>query len=341
MNSGELLLKAVLALPAAGYHAVQKAWATAYGWGLLKARSAPVPVISVGNLLMGGSGKTPFVIALAQLLESQGLKPAVVSRGYRGTNRKEFLVVGDGTGGPPLVNPSVCGDEAYLMAERLPNTPVLIGRRRLHPARAALELFGCDVIVLDDGFQHLSLKRNVDVVLVNGAEDSMFPLGRLREPLSALARAEVVVLVGIDSIPVALARHIGAATVFRCQVVPVGFVRYGGAESDLASCAGKSVTLVSGIANPERFTRTVEAFGCSVREQLVFPDHHCLDDVELEGILNQLGDSPIIFTEKDWVKLPEWVKQRDGVMALRIEMLLEDPDRFLGCLSSLMARELR
>jgi tetraacyldisaccharide 4'-kinase len=341
MSSDGSLLRAMLALPAAGYHAVQRIRAKAFECGLLKARSAPVPVISVGNLLMGGSGKTPFVIALARMLQGRSMKPAVVSRGYRGTNRKEFLVVGDGSGGPPLVDPSVCGDEPYLIADRLPNTPVLIGRRRLHPACAASEMFGCDVIVLDDGFQHLPLKRDVDIVLVNGSEDSMFPLGRLREPISALARSDIVVLVGIDSIPLALSGHIADSPVFRCSAVPVEFVKADCSKLDLTSYVGLRVALVSAVANPERFARTVETLGCSIQEHVVFPDHHTLDDREIEGILERVGNIPIIVTEKDWVKLPEWFKNRDGVVALRIEMVLEDQERFLGCLRSLVAGELR
>ncbi len=338
MSSDGSLMRAVLALPAAGYHAVQTARAKAFDWGVLKARSAPIPVISVGNLLMGGSGKTPFVIALARVLEKQGRKPAVVSRGYRGTNREKYLIVGDGSGRPPLVDPSVCGDEPYLIAERLPNTPVLIGRKRLYPAVAAFELFGCDVIVLDDGFQHLPLRRDVDIVLVTGSEDAMFPLGRLREPVSALARADVVVLVGIDSIPVALSRHIGTASVFRCKTLPVEFVSMDVAETDLASCAGRRVVLVSAIANPERFTRTVESLGCFVQEHIVFPDHHAFDDGEIEDVLQRAGDdNSIIVTEKDWVKLPGWFKKRAGVMALRIEMAVDDEDRFTRCLGSLMS----
>jgi tetraacyldisaccharide 4'-kinase len=330
-------MKAVLALPAAGYHAVQKVRAAAYEWGLLKPQSVPVPVISVGNLLMGGSGKTPFVIALAQMLESRGLKPAVVSRGYRGTNRDEFLAVGNGAGTPPMVNPSVCGDEPYLIAERLPDTPVLIGRKRIHPALAASELFGCNVIVLDDGFQHLPLKRDVDIVLVNGTEDSMFPLGHLREPLSALERADIVVLVGIDSIPVSLSRYVRTASVFRCKAAPVGFVTVIGTCLELSSCAGQSITLVSAVANPERFTMTVEALGCSVREHFIFPDHHAFDDTEIAAILKRAEGTSIIVTEKDWVKLPVWFKQRDDVMALRIKMVLEDQHRFLACVDSRMA----
>jgi tetraacyldisaccharide 4'-kinase len=341
MSSGELLLRAVSALPAAGYHLVQTAWATAYELGLLKAQTAPVPVISVGNLLMGGSGKTPFVITLAQMFEGSGLKPAVVSRGYRGTNREEFLVVGNGAGGPPLVGPTVCGDEPFLISERLPNTPVLVGRKRLRAARGACELFGCNVIILDDGFQHLPLKRDADIVLVNGAEDAMFPLGRLREPVSALARANIVVLVGIDSIPITLSRYARAEAIFRCKVVPVGLVKADGTLLDTASYAGTRVTLVSGIANPERFAKMIQIMGCSVQEHLIFRDHHYFDEREICDILKRAGGAPVIVTEKDWVKLPDWFKNRPEVMALRIAMALDEPDHFLSCLGSLIGVELR
>lgn len=330
-----ILVKAIFALPAAGYHVVQKTRAKAYKWGMLASRTVPVPVISVGNLLMGGSGKTPFVIALVEMLQKRGMKPAVVSRGYRGSNRESYLVVGEGKGGPPTVAPSVCGDEPYLIAERLPNTPMLIGRKRLHPTNAAVDLFGCDVIVLDDGFQHLPLKRDVDIVLLNSGEDRMFPLGSLREPLSAVNRADVLVLVEIDSIPASVSPHLRSPDVFRCKVVPVEFLGRGGTKWDLDLCAGRSAVLISAIANPGRFRKTVESVGCSVDEHFIFPDHHDLKGDQIRRIMDRANGKFVIVTEKDWVKVPEWFKTMDGVMALRIQMVVEDEDRFLRCLSRL------
>ena len=184
--------------------------------GFLSQRKAPVPVISVGNLLLGGAGKTPFVIFLAGMLKNRGLKPAVVSRGYRGTSRAPYLVVGDGSSGEPLVGPDVCGDEPYLIAKRLPDVPVIVGRKRIYPVRAAHELFGCNVVVLDDGFQHLPLKRDADIVLLNGSEDHMFPWGRLREPLSALRRADIVMLMARGTIPASAVDYV-RGPVFNCH----------------------------------------------------------------------------------------------------------------------------
>jgi tetraacyldisaccharide 4'-kinase len=331
------LKMAIFALPAAGYHVVQLVRAKAYEWGLLTSRAAPVPVISVGNLLMGGSGKTPFVIALAETLQQNGMKPAVVSRGYRGSNQENYLVVGEGKGRGPTVSPLVCGDEPYLIAKRLPKIPVVIGRKRIHPANAAHKLFGCDVIVLDDGFQHLPLKREVDIVLLNATEDRMFPLGRLREPLSAIERANVVVLVEIDEIPAAVSGYVQCENVFRCRVVPAEFLGRNGAKHDLRSCAGRCVALVSAIANPHRFRKTVESLGCSVVDHFVFPDHYVFTDEDLRRILDRAGDNPVVVTEKDWVKLPEWFKNLEGIMALRITMVIDDQERFLRRLNLLMS----
>ena len=176
--------------------------------GVLSQRKASVPVISVGNLLLGGTGKTPFVIFLAGMLGNRRLKPTVVSRGYTGTSRAPYLVVGDGSSGEPLVGPDACGDEPYLIAKRLPDVPVIVGRKRICPVRAAHELFGCNVVVLDDGFQHLPLKRDADIVLMNGSEDHMFPWGRLREPLSALRRADIVMLMAGGTIPAAAVDYV-------------------------------------------------------------------------------------------------------------------------------------
>ncbi|HMK34183.1 MAG TPA: tetraacyldisaccharide 4'-kinase [Desulfomonilaceae bacterium] len=338
MKSDGFLLQALLSVPAAGYAAIQKTREKAFAWGLLKSRSAPIPVISVGNLLLGGSGKTPFVIALAAMLKKRGRKPAIVSRGYLGSNRKDFVVVGEGVGGPPLLNPSICGDEPYLIAQRLPDVPVLIGRKRIHPATAASELFHCDLVLLDDGFQHLPLKRDVDIVLVAGSEDRMFPLGKLRESVSALRRAHVVVLVGIDSMPPSLSHYAEHAEIFRCRPVPAGFVTCGKPQPDISGCPEKPVVLCSAIANPERFRKTVEALGCSVLDHVVFPDHHVISDGEIRSLAAAAPGHPIVVTEKDWVKLPDWFKKTRGVMALRIEIIVDDPDGLLSSLDRLMEK---
>jgi tetraacyldisaccharide 4'-kinase len=337
MSSGISPAHFLLSFPAAGYYTVQKVREKAYGWGVLSQYGAPVPVISVGNLLLGGTGKTPFVIFLAGMLRNRGLKPAVVSRGYRGTSRAPYLVVGDGSSGEPLAGPDACGDEPYLIAKRLPNVPVIVGRKRIYPVRAAHELFGCNVVVLDDGFQHLPLKRDADIVLLNGSEDHMFPRGRLREPLSALKRADIVMLMAGGTIPSSAVDYVRGPT-FNCHPLPSELARGSGLQSLVPSdtLSEREVILASGIANPGRFRSTAEKLAWIVVDHYSFPDHHRFTDKELRSILDRAAGLAVVVTEKDWVKLPAWFKEMDQVAALRIKMVLDDEEAFWTALASLV-----
>jgi tetraacyldisaccharide 4'-kinase len=325
-----LMSDSLLGLPAAAYFTVQKLREQAFRFGLLGSARSPVPVISVGNILMGGTGKTPFTMYLAQLLTDRGLRPAVVSRGYRGSYLGELLVVSRGDGGDPEAGPSECGDEPFLIAKRMPQVPVIVARRRIQGARAAAALFKSDVVVLDDGFQHLRLQRDVDIVLMNGSEDRMFPLGRLREPISALRRADAVVLTGSeDRIPELCQRYVAGAAVFRCRQEVVGLTA--GFSSPFISAhhlAGKDVILISAIAEPERFSASAKDLGWRVTRHFVYRDHHKLPDRELRRILQDEQESTIVVTEKDWVKLPAWFTGTGRVWAMRIGVNLENEEDF-------------
>jgi tetraacyldisaccharide 4'-kinase len=340
MRPSSPIARAVFLLPAAGYHAVQKLRETAYKWGLLVGSQPPVPVVSVGNILLGGSGKTPFVIYLAELLRNKGMRPAVVSRGYRGTYRDDYLVVGRGDSSSPVAGPAEAGDEPFLIALRLRDIPVIVGRKRMHPVRAAQELCSCDVVILDDGFQHLALKRTVDIVLLNGSEDCMFPLGGLREPLSALDRAHVVILTGQDaSVPRGAERYIQGKPLFRCRLGPVSL--YGEGDPGTLSpdsLRDRDVFLLSAIAHPERFTGTARDLGWKVLEHLSFRDHHSFTDGELKEALQRGRGAPLVVTEKDWVKLPEWFRRTEDVFALRIAVALDEEETFLSTLLNLIGR---
>jgi len=243
-------------------------------------------------------------------------------------------VVSRGDSGGPEVGPSECGDEPFLIAKRLPQVPVIAARRRIHGARAAAALFRSDVVILDDGFQHLSLQRNVDIVLISGAEDRMFPLGRLRESASALRRADVVVLTGREYlIPEPCRRYVARAQVFRCRQEVIGLTA--GFSAPLTSSdrlAGKDVTLVSAIAEPERFDASARDQGWRVRRHFVYGDHYKLTDRELRRILENTQESTIVVTEKDWVKLPRWLTETGRVWAMRIGVNLENEEGFLKVL---------
>ncbi len=332
MNSSRLISHALAMIPAACYFAVQKTRAQAYLWRILQSREAGVPVLSVGNLLMGGSGKTPFTIYLAALL----LKTRFPARNCKSwlsveAIERSFWWSVTGSSGEPLVGPSISGDEPFLMAKRLPKIPVLVGRRRIHAVDAAENLFGCNVIVLDDGFQHLQLERDLDIVLLNGKEDRMFPLGRLREPIAALSRADLIVLVGSSaSMPESPNYYPSGIPVFRCRSIPID-LRKDLADTDCSDAAqykGQEVVLFSGIANPERFRTAAEDLQWRVLDHLIYPDHYVFSDAELTNILTRWAGVPIVTTEKDWVKLPIWFKKSDRVQALRIGIVMEKEELF-------------
>ena len=323
--------KALAFMAAAGYHVVQKAWEKLFEWGIIKARQASIPVISIGNVVMGGSGKTPFAIFLATMLSDLGMKPAIISRGYRGTNREPYLVVGDGISEAPHAQADVAGDEPFLMARRLRSVPVVVGRKRIFPVEAAFTLFGCDVAVLDDGFQHHQLSRDLDIVLLTGREDRMFPAGHLREPLSALRRVDLFVFMGQDETALdALSPYVQDIPVFRCRTVPVSVETGGEVPRTNAPTVftNKDVVLVSGIADPERFSRTVRALGWNLIDHSCFPDHHSFTDSELKALLKRFPGIPLVFTEKDRAKLPPWFTKLDNVAVLRIGVILDDEAGF-------------
>jgi tetraacyldisaccharide 4'-kinase len=172
-----------------------------YKRGTLKTRKLPCRVISIGNLTLGGTGKTPMVVAVAGFLSENRKRPAVVSRGYGRQDETRILVVSDGRS--LLVDARTGGDEPVLIGSKLSDVPVVVGNKRYEAAQYALKLFNPDIVILDDGFQHLQLRRDLDIVLVDAADPfgngKLFPAGILREPVTALRRAHAVVITRADA----------------------------------------------------------------------------------------------------------------------------------------------
>lgn len=252
------------------------------------------PVISVGNLSVGGTGKTPVVQMIARLLMDLGKRPAIVMRGYKRSSRG-LLVVHDGTSITATARES--GDEAQLHARTL-GIPVVVAESKVDAAVHAAGFLPCDVIIVDDGFQHRSLHRDVDVVLVDRAtldEPTLLPLGRLREPLSSLDRADAVLLTGGDMTDDEVRPHVHAeAVVARVQVL-----------AHRPELSGRRVVTFCGIAKPERFERSVRACGAEVVEVLTFKDHHAYTKTDIENVIRlaQYHKADAVTTEKDLVKL--------------------------------------
>jgi tetraacyldisaccharide 4'-kinase len=265
-----------------------------YRRGILKPARLTVPVVVVGNLTVGGTGKTPLVIALAERLRAEGRRPAVVSRGY-GRRSKGLQVVSEGDGRRlPVAD---CGDEPALIADRL-NLPVVVAADRAAAARRAAAL-GADCVVADDGFQRLSLPRARAFVVVDGARGfgngRCLPAGPLREPVSALADADAVVLHGDGAVP-------GRQPDLRMRLVPVGLrgIRSRRQSRELDWLEGRRVQAVAGIGDPERFFALLRRLGARV-EPHAFPDHHAYTAEELRFP----GAGTLVTTDKDAVKLAE------------------------------------
>jgi tetraacyldisaccharide 4'-kinase len=285
-----------------------------YRMGLRARNRLPVPVISVGNIVVGGTGKTPFVIMLARELKDRGLRPAVVTRGYRGNREGKVVVVSDGAtieGGYPEF-----GDEAVLMAHKLPGVPVVMARDRAEGGREAIRRFGAEAILLDDGFQHLQLARDLDIVLLDRANPLgygyLLPRGLLREPVGALRRADLIVVTGTRAtedawhIPRGL-REVWSAPVLHAVYLPTvltdGKTGEVVAEADLRA---QLVVAFSGIANPLGFERTLRSLGIAPRAHLIYPDHHPYDASDLAAIAERMaavGATVALTTEKDAVRL--------------------------------------
>ena len=270
-----------------------------YRLGLLPAARAGVPVIVVGNLVAGGSGKTPLVLWLAQFLAAHGRKPGIVSRGYGGTL--------EGTGEAGIASdPAVVGDEPMLLA-RLSGCPVWVGARRAQACRALRAQHPeCDVIVADDGLQHYALEREIEICVVDArgfGNGFLLPAGPLREPAARLRSVGAVVAHGAAPVKGYAMRLEGA------QLVRLDNAR----EVRPASAfAGQRMHAVAGIGDPERFFAQLAGFGIDVVRH-AFPDHHPFGAEDLE-----FGDrAPVVMTEKDAVKCKRFAKPLHWVFPVR------------------------
>ena len=288
-----------------------------YARGRLATHRLATPVISVGNLTVGGSGKTPLVEYLARLARQAGLRPVVLTRGYRRASRSQLIRAC--TDSPVPDDPRLLGDEPFMLYTRNPGLPVYIGKDRAAAGRLAEFLDAPDVMLLDDGFQHLRLARQLNVLLIDGAlglgNGRVLPWGPLREPLSAMGRADVILLTKAEpgndgewAEEMLRRRGIGAP-LFRVAYRPLGLKRLdGGAELPPEALAGKKVSLVCAIARPAGFAATVEGLGAEVAALRSFRDHHPYPPADVRALerLVAAADPAApewLTTEKDAVKL--------------------------------------
>jgi tetraacyldisaccharide 4'-kinase len=264
-------------------------------------------VISVGGLTVGGSGKTPVVAALARLLQDAGERPVILSRGYARRRRTDGVVVVSDVAGA-LVPTAESGDEPQMLARGLRGVPVLVCADRHLAGRLAERRFGATVVLLDDGFQHLRLARDVDLLVVaaDDLDECVLPMGRLREPLDAAGAADAVIVTGAED-PSAVGEWLGIAAAFAATPTYGSLARvepYGQQET---LPLGARVAAMAGIARPSRFFDVLRARGYEVVMSRAFRDHHAYSNRDVRVMLRDAraaGADAIVTTEKDAVRVP-------------------------------------
>jgi tetraacyldisaccharide 4'-kinase len=316
-----------------------------YASGRLSASTLPRPAISVGNLTFGGTGKTPFVEFLARRLRFEGWRPAILSRGY-GRRSRGVVVVGAGEG--PLVSAEEGGDEPVALARACSGVLVVVGERRAEAARRAADL-GADLLLLDDGFQHLAVRRDVNLLLLDARDPfgggRLAPAGRLREPIAAARRADAIVFTRVDrgeppaQALAALARHAPNAPIFRARLRAAGLRDEGGAPIDPETLASRRLLAACGVANPSEFASTLAELGLTVEERLTFRDHQRYGPSELallRAAAERTGSSLLLTTEKDAVKLVGRCPL--PLVTVRLGVEVEEPGFFAFVTSRLSPR---
>lgn len=275
--------------------------------GVLRSHKLPCVVISVGNITLGGSGKTPMAIYLARLLSARGFRPAIVSRGYKGLFEKKGGIVSDG--GRILASPKEAGDEPYMMAVKT-GVPVVCGKDRLKAGIDAVGL-GAEVIILDDGFQHLRLKRDMNLLLLDTerpcGNGHIVPRGMMREPWSAAWDADAFIMTRCRE------NHTASCHEYEQDpsAMPVFYASQRQYTAKESGINGNKVVAVSGIADNKAFAESLNKRGYEVISSVSFDDHHYYTEEDLENVLGEMRLNSadfIVTTEKDYVKISGLIK---------------------------------
>ena len=304
----------LLGVAEGGYRGLLGAREWLYARGVLRCRALPCPVVSIGNLTVGGTGKTPAVEVAVATLAALGRRPAVVSRGY-GRKSGGIHVVADAAA--IRLDAEDAGDEPFLLARRLPGVPVVVGANRYAAARLALERFGVSAIVLDDGFQHRTLRKDLEIVMTRArrpwGNGRLLPGGPLRESLRALARADLVVATGAarpqdaPEVVATVAAHAPGVPVLAATYVPAECWEAARMRPvALGALAGRRLLAFAGIAAPPAFEHTLGEAGLAVAELVPFADHHWYSPADLGALERRaaaLAAEGLITTEKDWIRL--------------------------------------
>jgi len=316
-----------------------------YKKAVFRSKRLPCSIISIGNITVGGTGKTPMTIYVAKVVKQLGYNVAVISRGYKGKAEKIGGIVSDGK--VLLMTPDNAGDEPYMMAKRLKDVPVIVGKNRFKAGRQAISKFDPDVIVLDDGFQHLKLQRDLDLVLVDYRKlfgnGHLLPRGVMREPASALLNANAIILTRSDAVNKnemsSSLKNLGFyernKPVYRTFHHPFIYNIMNGekkiSEKNIKEISrqnsecikGRPVFAFSGLADNHDFQQTVKSLSCNLSGFMEFPDHHPYSEKDLKDISaaakRSMSDC-LITTEKDYVRMAHKIDWPGDLFVIGIEI---------------------
>lgn len=311
--------------------------------GLFKIRNLDLPIISIGNITVGGTGKTPIVEYLLKYLLTKNIKVAVVSRGYKRESRG-LIIVSDGK----IVNPDpyVCGDEPLQIARKFPQAIVLVSENKYKAAKLAKDTFNVDLVILDDGFQHRKLSRNLDVVILNASKSFLdrllLPSGFAREPIHSLNRADFILFSNGDIDKKVIKNFedklhakftykvTGLKNVFENNIL------------HLEELKSKRCYAFCGIGKPESFYQTLKETGIFIQKFKTFRDHHFYNEADINNIISESKENKsdiIITTEKDAIKLSKFRNKFKDIALyyLIIEVkFIENEEKFLNKIDELI-----
>jgi tetraacyldisaccharide 4'-kinase len=329
-------IRAILLFLSLFYRLVVELRNQLYAKNIISSSRLMCPVISVGNITVGGTGKTPCVIMLAKILQTEGFLPAVISRGYGGRNTGGINVVSDGEN--IMLDAKVAGDEPILMAQSLPGVPVLTGARRKKTGKLAIERFGANVIICDDAFQHRQIARTIDLVLLDYKKpfgnDRLLPAGPLRETVKELSRANCLMLTRAEG-EIKASKKI--AKIIKDRTLPIFYSSHepesivsanGKAIVSVNNLKGKKICAFCGIANPDSFQKALLGAQANILSFNPFPDHYSYTRYDLEELKKQFISARadyLITTEKDAARLQDHPEFLDIVWILRITMKIKPP----------------
>jgi len=317
---------------------------------ILHPRSLPCKVISIGNISVGGTGKTPFCIFMAKRLLQQGFRVAILATGYRGKDGKRLSVVSDGN--EILKNPLEAGEEAFLMADKLRGVPVLAGKDRFLAGLCACKEFSPQILLLDDGFQYLRIKKDLDILLVDAqrgfGKGYPFPRGFLREPLKNIERAHIFLITkvgdieNLESIRNTILKYKKDALIYQGRFKPTGLIHVRtGERKDLGQLKNRKIIALSAIDNPAYFASLLRQLGSEIVHEIRLPDHYIFSRRDLIRLKDLCSPNLwAIITEKDGVKLKNLAGQKDSLWALAIEFELIEEERFFQTLNSFLPKNL-